>query len=31
MRVTATLAFRAAGKSWFNDEVVVVEPGWKMT
>ena len=26
IRVTATVASRAAGKSWFNDEVVVVDP-----
>jgi hypothetical protein len=26
IRVTATVASRTAGKSWFNDEVVVVDP-----
>jgi hypothetical protein len=26
IRVTATVASKAAGKSWFNDEVVVVDP-----
>jgi hypothetical protein len=26
IRVTATVASVAAGKSWFNDEVVVVDP-----